>query len=162
MAVSNLMTQGFDVLGPALIALPMFPAGVLLLFWRNTFVIDRRRKKVIARKSMFFLFRKDKKYDWSQCTAVCVGGLLHYQNTPWGRVAPQIVTYHDDNPPNPHPNDRPMTFDVGIVCGNELICSGEFGLGWAAERLGRKVAAYLELPIKDPHHEGFDLDLRPK
>ncbi|MEE8161116.1 MAG: hypothetical protein V3T61_05720 [Acidobacteriota bacterium] len=156
MAVSNL------TLGSALAALLILPASVLLLFWRENFVLDRRRRKVIARKSLLFLFRKDKEYDWNQCTAVCVGGLLHYQNTPWGRVAPEIVTYHTDNPPNPHPNVEPMTFDVGIVCGNELISIAEFGLGWAAERLGRKVAAYMDLPIKDPHDEGFDLDLRPK
>ena len=55
-----------------------------------------------------------------------------------------------------------MTFDVGIVCGNELISIAEFGLGWAAERLGRKVAAFMDLPIKDSRDEGFDLDLRPK
>jgi len=54
-----------------------------------------------------------------------------------------------------------MTFDVGIVCGNELISIAEFGLAWAAERLGRKVAAFMELPIKDPRDKGFDLDLRP-
>ncbi len=161
MAVSNLMTQGNDVVGPALAALLMFPAGVLLMFWRYTLVIDRRRRKVIARTSMFFLFRKEKEYDWNQCTAVSVGELLHYQNTPRGRVAPEIVIYHDDNSPNPHPNIETRNFDVGIVCGNELISIGEFGLGWAAERLGRKVAAYMELPIKDPLDEGFDLDLRP-